>query len=581
MPFTQTRHCHHFIKNFTSNSSSSSTISVSWRVQAQENQLISQISNILLQRHNWAPLLKTLNFSHKLTPSIFLQILHKTQESPKISLNFFNWAKTNLVGFQADLKINCKIFQILIGSGQTTHLSKPFLESFIGVDSPTHIVSSMCQACKGTDLHSIAFSSIIECYAQKGFHLDGLQVYKKTIAYGYLPKISCLNDILDVLDHGGEFRLAYCLYGSMIRNGIQLDMNTWTVIAKIFCKNGKFENIVKLLDLGVCNLVIFDLVIDGYSRNTHFEAAIDQVKEMCKRNIEPGFSTYGSILDAACNLGNTKVIEIVICAMRESRLLSENLFLEYNDVIRKFCDMGKSYAAEFLFSRAQAEGVELGVSTFEAMLRAFCRGGRVTEAIGMYKIITKEKAMMKKICYEELAECLCNGTPSENVNQLLIRLIMKGFCPSVSGISKFMMKLGGKDEWSVAEALLNVMLQEDILPDSGCCRLLVKHYCSIRQVDSALLLHDKVEKSDTRWDVTTYNVLLRQLLIEKRIDDALRIFKCMRRNNVVNRASFLVMISGLSQVKEMRKAMQVHDDMLKMGLKPSSKTYKSLISVFK
>ncbi|KAL2931531.1 hypothetical protein RDABS01_036942 [Bienertia sinuspersici] len=580
MPLTNKLHSYHFIKSFCTKSSNPSIASPSWRIQGQERQLISEISSILLQRHNWQSLLKTLNLSPKLTPTCFLQILHEIQEYPKISLNFFNWAKSNLVGFQPDLKIHCKIFQILLGSDETESI-KPILDSFIGVNPPTHVVNSMIQACKGTNLHPLAFSSIIDCYAQKGFYFDGLEVYKKVISHGYKPKVDCLNAVLDVLDNAGEFRLAYCLYGSLIRNGISSNMSTWTVFARILCKDGKFENVVRLLNSGVCNSATFDLVIDGYSRMGNFRAAIDQVNDMCKRNLEPGFCTYGSILDGACKYGDTNVIDMVLCSMRKVKLIPENSLSECDVVIRKFCDVGKSYAAEFLFSRAQDEGVRLEDTTFGCMLRAFCEGGRVDEAIRLYQLILKEKVIIKRSYYQVLAESLCKGTPTENANRLLIRLVMKGFSPSVSGISKFMMKLGGKDMWKEAESLLNTMLQADLLPDSGCCRLLVKHYCSSGQTGSALLLHEKLKKSETLWDVATYNTLLRNLFMEKRADEALAIFVCMRRNNIVNRASFLVMISGLSQVKEMRKAMQVHDDMLKMGLKPSSNTYKSLISVFR
>jgi len=183
--------------------------------------------------------------------------------------------------------------------------------------------------------------------------------------------------------------------------------------------------------------------------------------------------------------------------------------------------------------------------------------------------------------YQELTDSLCKEKPSDDAYDLLVDLIKRGFSPNVSEISMFIMKLGRTAKWKEAEDLLNVMLEAGLSPDSSCCRLLVEHYCNSGQTDSALLLHDKLEKLAMLWDVKTYNVLLRALITEKRVEEALRIFDCMRRKNVLSRASFLVMISGLSQEKEMRKAMQLHDEMLKLGLKPSSRTYKKLISVFK
>lgn len=442
-------------------------------------------------------------------------------------------------------------------------------------------MNSIVQACKGTNLHSVVFSSVIECYAQKGLYFDSLFVYRKITPYGYWPKISCLNKLLDVLERAEEFRLVFSLYGSMFRNGILYDMSTWSIIARALCKTGKFERVVRLLELGVSNSVVFGLVIDWYSRIGDFGAAIDQVNEMCRRNLEPGFGIYGCILDGACKIGDLNVIERIIDAMREKKLLPKKLSAEYDTVIKKFCDLGKTYAAELLFKRARGEGVGLEDATFGFMLRACSRGGRANEAIWLYGIILKEKILVKKMYYQELADSLCKEKPSDDAYGLLVDLINRGLSPNASDISMFMMKLGRTAKWKEAEDLLNVMLEAGLLPDSGCCHLLLEHYCGSDQTDSALLLHDKLEKLETLWDVKTYNVLLRALILEKRVDEALRIFDCMRRKNVLSRASFLVMISGLSQEKEMRKAMQLHDEMLKMGLKPSSRTYKNLISVFK
>lgn len=149
MPLQRTPpHIYHIIKHF-----SATTTYSSWRIHTEQNQLISQISSILLQRHNWSSLLGTLNLSSNLIPQIFLQILDKIQTNPEISLNFFNWAKSNLE-FQPDLKTHCKIIQILIRAGDTQPI-KPILDSFIGVDPPTNVVYSMVQACKGIFLGCI------------------------------------------------------------------------------------------------------------------------------------------------------------------------------------------------------------------------------------------------------------------------------------------------------------------------------------------------------------------------------------------------------------------------------------------
>lgn len=96
----------------------------------------------------------------------------------------------------------------------------------------------------------------------------------------------------------------------------------------------------------------------------------------------------------------------------------------------------------------------------------------------------------------------------------------------------------------------------------------------------AIALHDKVERLGGSLDVTTYNAFLEGLCTEDRIEEANRVFDCMRKRNVVSSGSYLIMINALCCAKEMRKAMKLHDEMLEKGLKPDNVTYKRLISGF-
>ncbi|XP_074272065.1 pentatricopeptide repeat-containing protein At4g21170-like [Silene latifolia] len=364
---------HKFIKHFSTSSSnptlkssststsSSSSTSITWRNEAKQHQLISQITLILLQRNNWSSLLKTLNLSSKLTPDIFHQIIHKTQQNPQISLSFFNWVTSNFVNFQPFLKTQCKIIQISLGSAGAggsglTRPVKEVLDSVIEVNPLNNVVCSMSYACKGTNLHSLAFSCIIESYALKGLYVNGLEIYREIVLFGCLPKVGCLNVLLDVLDNAREFKLSYCLLGSMFRNRILMDDDTWGVIGRILCKDGKFECVVRLLKSGVCNSSIFELVIDGYSKNGNFEGAFGYLNEMCRRGFEPGFCSYGCILNGACEFGDSRVRDTVLFGMMEKGLVPVDMVLGYDDAIVKLCDLEKIYAAEYMFKRAQGEG---------------------------------------------------------------------------------------------------------------------------------------------------------------------------------------------------------------------------------
>ena len=152
---------------------------------------------------------------------------------------------------------------------------------------------------------------------------------------------------------------------------------------------------------------------------------------------------------------------------------------------------------------------------------------------------------------------------------------------AASALSGFISFLCGRGRWREAEDLLNLVLDKGLLPDLTCCSSLVGHYCSRRRIDSAMALHNKMEKLNGSLDVTTYNVLLGGFFAAGRVEEAVRVFDYMTRHTLMSSESFTIMIRGLCQVKELRKAMKIHDEMLKLGLKPPTATYKRLICGFK
>lgn len=109
-----------------------------------------------------------------------------------------------------------------------------------------------------------------------------------------------------------------------------------------------------------------------------------------------GFGIYGFIFDGVCEIGDGKVIDMVICVMKEKKFVLDDLLLGYDIVIRKFCDLGKMYVVELLFKRVRDEKVLLKDVIFGCMLRVFCKGDRVDEVIRLYYIILNEKIAGKK-----------------------------------------------------------------------------------------------------------------------------------------------------------------------------------------
>ncbi|KAL6954177.1 hypothetical protein U1Q18_047199, partial [Sarracenia purpurea var. burkii] len=446
---------------------------------------------------------------------------------------------------------------------------------------PTQIVDSAIRSCGAADSPSPVLGSVLECYCKGGFLNQALEVYRKSVDHGYVVSIRSCNALLDGFQLGNQIRLAWCFYGSMLRNGVLPNSFTWSTIARILYKEGKYESIVRFLDLSMDNYVIYSLIIDFHSKRGNFRAAFDLLNEMSSKKIDTGFSTYCSILDGACKYGDSKIVEITMDSMVEKGFLPRLPLMECDLVIQKLSELGKTYAMDMFFKRAFDEGIELFDSSYGCMMRAFSREGRVKKAIGIYREILVRDIKVNPSCYNAFVNVLCKEDPSEEICGVLKDVIRRGFNLCAFELSIFITSQCAKGRWRESEELLNEILEKGFLPDSSCCSLLVEHYCTNRQIDSAIELHNKMEKVNGILGVRTYELLLQGLIKERRVEEAVKVFDYVRTKKMLSSASFSIMMGGLCQEKELRKAMKMHDEMLEMGLKPDKKTYKRLISSFK
>ncbi|PIA50709.1 hypothetical protein AQUCO_01200138v1, partial [Aquilegia coerulea] len=455
-------------------------------------------------------------------------------------------------------------------------------DSFIGVHSVSIVIDSMIKTCNGNvEYEGMVCNVVLECYSKYGLVFDGLEIFRRIVEFKIYPiSIHGCNKLLDALQRKNEIKLGWCFCGLIVRYGVSMDMFTWSLIARLLCKEGKVENAVKLLNSGFSSDVIYDLVIQSYCQMGDFVNAVDYLNEMYCKNFTPGFRIYSVVLDGACKFDDVGVVEMIMRDMVVKELLPAISFSDYNLVIQKFCEFGRSYAAEMLFERALKEKSGVHNDSYGCMLRVLCKEGRVKEARRVYAMINEKGVSLSRSSYCAFADAICKEEPSEEVDKLLKDIISRGFVPNGPELSKVIADHCRQGRWKEAEGLLNVILEKGMLPDLFSCSSLVEYYCANGQVNLAIALNDRIQKLGGTLDVTTYNILLIGLFKERKTGEAIQVFDYMRSLNVGSSTSFSIMIIGLCHEREMRKAMKIHDEMLNARLKPDKATYKRLISKF-
>nr|XP_043625625.1 pentatricopeptide repeat-containing protein At4g21170 [Erigeron canadensis] len=466
--------------------------------------------------------------------------------------------------------------------------SKPILDSVIKNNPPDQVVKFVIKSCeKDLNFNSSrkclkVFDCVICLYCEYGLCLKGLEVFNfaKCLDKNELFSVGLCNTLLNSLQENDEVELGLCFLGVVIRHGVLIDQFTWLVIARLLKKQRKVDGMIRIIDTGIHDSVIYDLVIECCSEMGMFEIALHMFDEMSKRKLSPGFNTFASILNGACRYKNDEKIKFAMESMVEKGYVSKTL-TGRDLLIRKLCDIRKTYAAQMLFKTACDVQSSLESETYGCMLRALSMEARVEDAIETYHFIEKRRIQVNPSLYNEFINVLCNEDLSKEVSSLLVNMISRGYKPSPMALSKYIISQCKKRRWQESEELANLALQESICLDASCCGCLVKHYCNKGRVDLAIKMHDQMEKKELTLDSKTYNALLTGLLDVPMVKDAERIFDYMRINNLLVSESFVIMINGFFHDNELKKAMKLHDEMLEMGLKPSTKMYKQLICNFR
>ncbi|XP_021759433.1 pentatricopeptide repeat-containing protein At3g13160, mitochondrial-like [Chenopodium quinoa] len=120
-----------------------------------------------------------------------------------------------------------------------------------------------------------------------------------------------------------------------------------------------------------------------------------------------------------------------------------------------------------------------------------------------------------------------------------------------------------------------------IKPDVVSYNTVIKAFCEMGSLDSALLLLDEMEKEGLRPDLITFNILLDAVYRKLRFLEGEKLWSMMDKYNVVpDIISYNSRLRGLVLEEKMQDAVDFVQEMLSKGLKLDVYTYNILFSGF-
>lgn len=427
----------------TTTSSSSSSLDSSIATPISHTFDLSRVSELITNQH-WSDL-KTL--TNQTTSGTFLHVLFQSELDSDLVLRYFKWSEEEF-RVSHHLELYCRLFHLLANSKKYGKI-RSLLHHFVKKDethSNSSIFHSLAVTGGGFCANSIIVDMLILAYVYDSKTDLAFEAFLRAGDYGFKLSITSCNPMLGILVKERKFAVVEIVYKEMIRRRIELDVITFNIVIKGFCKAGKLKkagDVVEDMKVrgfspsvvtyntlmngycknggagkmykadGILKEMVsngihpiestFNILIDGFCKDENLSAAMKVFKEMQGQGLKPGVVTYNSLINGHCNEGK---LDDALCLRDE--MVGSGLKLNivtYNALINGFSKKKMLKEARELFDGIGKKGLDADVVTFNTLIDAYCKAGKIEEAIALRDL------MMDKPVFPDVAtyNCLIGG----------------------------------------------------------------------------------------------------------------------------------------------------------------------------
>ncbi|KAK8914661.1 Pentatricopeptide repeat-containing protein [Platanthera zijinensis] len=254
-----------------------------------------------------------------------------------------------------------------------------------------------------------------------------------------------------------------------------------------------------------------------------------------------------------------------------SRLVGLTLSL----FIREFCARGCLDSASKLLYDMPTLGGKPDTIAFTILIDAFCKRGCLKEAtLLLFKMIQMGLSIDSTLI-SSLVHGYCKVGRSDAVMSLLN---FSGCVLDAFMYNSFIFAFCQNGDVEFAHALLNVMIESDVVPDSINYTTVIKGYCGLYRLNYALKIFAQMRKRGIEPTIVTYAVLIEGHCKHDDVQGAEFVFNSLERDGLhADVATYNTLINVYSKKGHMHKAYGVVDMMKKAGVSPDSVTYNVIL----
>lgn len=235
------------------------------------------------------------------------------------------------------------------------------------------------------------------------------------------------------------------------------------------------------------------------------------------------------------------VLNILVCAkqfemvhklyLRAPEMAVSPDACSFNILIKALCRLGKVDAAYSLLSEMNKQGCPANEITYGTLMDHLCKEGKAQEALDLFENMTKDGCHPDTVTFNIVISCLSKQGKIKEAVEFLDSMESKGHNPTSGSYHAVLYGILHNQMFTEAKAIIHRMLLNRCFPSFSSYKTLIAGLCNEGLVDDAVQILEQMLKQGFVPRMGTWNSLLGRIIMKNCLDDSFRLVKDICRES--------------------------------------------------
>lgn len=449
--------------------------------------------------------------------------------------------------------------------------------------------------------NEVTWTIMIGAYSQSNQARESFELFNRMRQSGIMPDHVSITSVLSSCQDFNTSNWVVQVHGKIVKSGFGLNSVVNNTLVDSYCKCRRLSSARKYFDeMPERDGVTYNAMVMGFSKEGFYQESIDLFTEMRSQGLRLSQFTFSGMLTAAAGLGDLilgrQVHNLVIRTNFVWNVFVTNSLMDFYSK----CDLISE--ARTIFDQME----ERDNISYNVMVSGYCWTGQREEIVELFREMAMAGYERKNFPFPSLSSFAASVPDPEMGKQIHAQVIVTGAvlddivanslidmyakCGVMdkaefifankkqhSTVSWTAMISGHIENGQYEEALKQFrnMIKDGLSPDRATFASVIKASAALASLGLGKHLHSYVLKSGNMSNVFSGCTLLDMYAKCGCLEETFKTFEEMPKKNVV---SWNAMFAALANNGEGKKAIQMLDEMVRLGFKPDWVTFLSVIS---